>query len=87
VVRVGFGLATGAAQFGVGAVPGAFEGGDLTLDAGEEFGGRGVGEEGGGEGGSWSFGEKGAVEVGLDALEAALLPVEFDGLIWRTLMF
>jgi hypothetical protein len=49
MVRAGIGLAAGAAKFGVGAVPGALEGGDLPLDAGEEFGGRGVGEEGGGE--------------------------------------
>ena len=38
LVRAGFGLAAGAAEFGVGAVPGAFEGGDLALCAGEEFG-------------------------------------------------
>ena len=75
VIGIGFGLAAGAAEFGVGAIPGAFEGGDLTLDADEEFGGRGIGQEGGGEGGAGIFGEDGAVEVGLDALEAALLPV------------
>ena len=75
VVRVGFGLAAGAAEFGVGAVPGAFEGGDLALHAGEEFGSGGVGEKGGGEGGAGGFGEEGAVEVGLDALEAEFLPV------------
>jgi len=75
VIRVGFGLAAGAAEFGIGAVPGALEGGDLALHAGEEFGGRGIGEEGGGQGCAGSFGEEGAVEVGLDALEAALLPV------------
>jgi hypothetical protein len=63
------------AEFGIGAVPGTFEGGDLALYAGEEFGGGGVGEERCGERGSGSFGEEGAVEVGLDALEAALLPV------------
>ena len=57
VVRFGFGLAAGAAEFGVGAIPGAFEGGDLALYAGEEFGGWGGGEEGGGEGGSRGFGE------------------------------
>src|ERR1035441_9950036 len=64
-----------AAEFGVGAVPGAFEGGDLALDAGEELGGGGVGEEGGGEGRAGGFGEEGAGEVGLDAEEAALLPI------------
>src|SRR5665811_2143138 len=44
------GLLAGAAEFGIGAVPGAFEGGDLTLDADEEFGGGGLGKEYGGEG-------------------------------------
>jgi hypothetical protein len=29
----------GAAELGIGAVPGAFESGDLTLGAGEQFGG------------------------------------------------
>jgi hypothetical protein len=38
-----------AAERGVGAVPDAFEAGDLALDAGEEFGGGGIGEESGGE--------------------------------------
>ena len=75
VVRVGFGLVARAAEFGVGAVPGALESGDLALHTGEEFGGGGVGEEGGGEGSAWGFGEEGAVEVSLDTLEAALLPV------------
>jgi hypothetical protein len=75
VVGIGFGLAAGAAEFGVGAVPGALEGGDLTLDAGEEFGGRGVGEECGGKGSAWGFGEESAVQVGLDALEPEFLPV------------
>jgi hypothetical protein len=36
------GLAAGAAEFGVGAIPAAFVGGDLALLAGEEFGGRGM---------------------------------------------
>src|SRR5260370_31607872 len=44
----GFGLSAGAAEFGIGAVPGAFEGSDLALNADKEFGGRGLGEEGGG---------------------------------------
>jgi hypothetical protein len=34
MVGVGFGLASGAAEFGVGTVPGALEGGNLALDAG-----------------------------------------------------
>ena len=68
LVGVGFGLASGAAEFGVGAVPGAFEGGNLALHAREEFGGRGVGEEGGSQGCAGGFGEERAVEVGLDAL-------------------
>jgi hypothetical protein len=38
-------------------MPGAFEGGDLALGAGEEFGGRRLGEEGGGEGVAGGFGE------------------------------
>ena len=75
VVGAGLGLLAGAAEFGVGAVPGALESGDLALHAGEEFGGGEVGEESGGERGAGSFGEQGAVKVGLDALEAALLPV------------
>jgi hypothetical protein len=75
LVATGFGLLAGAAEFGIGAVPGALEGGDLALYAGEAFGGGGIGEEGGGEGGSGSFGEEGAVEIGLDALESAFLPV------------
>src|ERR1019366_3139343 len=62
-------------DLGIGAVPGAFEGGDLALDAGMEFGGGGLGKEGGGKGGAGGFGEEGAEEVGLDALEAALLPI------------
>ena len=56
-------------------MPGALEGGDLALGAGEEFGGGGIGEEGGGEGVAGGSVEDGAVEIGLDALEAALLPV------------
>ena len=36
---------------------------------------RGIGEEGSVEGWHRSFGEEGAVEVGLDALQVALLPV------------
>src|ERR1035438_9559109 len=81
----GLGLPAGAVEFGVGAVPGAFESGDLALSAGEEFGGGGVREEGDGEGctseGCTSegctrgFGEEGAEEIGLDALEADLLPI------------
>ena len=54
-------------EFGIGAVPGAFEGGDLALDASEEFGGGGIGEESGGKGCAGRFGEDGAVEVGLNA--------------------
>ena len=68
-------MCAGAAEFGIGAVPGAFEGGDLALDADEEFGGGGLGEEYGGEGVAGRFGEDGVVEIGLDALEAALLPI------------
>ena len=59
----------------MGAVPGAFESGDLALSAGEEFGGGGVAEEGGGEGCTGGFGEEGAEEIGLDALEAEPLSV------------
>ena len=44
------------AELGIGAMPGAFEGGDLALDADEEFGGRGFGEEDGGEGVAGRFG-------------------------------
>jgi hypothetical protein len=44
---VGFGA--GAVEFVIGAVPGTFEGGDLALDAGEEFSGGRIGEKGGGE--------------------------------------
>ena len=62
------GLLSSAADLGIGAVPGAFESGDLALDAGEEFGGGGVGEECGGEGCAGRFGEDGAVEIGLDTL-------------------
>ena len=68
-------MCAGAPEFGIGAVPGAFEGGDLALDADEEFGGGGLGEEYGGEGVAGRFGEDGVVEVSLDALEAALLPI------------
>ena len=68
-------MCAGAPEFGIGAVPAAFEGGDLALDADEEFGGGGLGEEYGGEGVSGRFGEDGAEEIGLDALEAALLPI------------
>jgi hypothetical protein len=56
-------------------MPGAFEGGELALHAGEEFGGGGIGKECGGEGSAGGFGEDGAVEIGLDALEAARLPI------------
>src|ERR1019366_10503681 len=63
------------AELVIGAVPGAFEGGDLALDADEEFGSGGFGEEHGGEGVAGRFGEDGAVEIGLDNLEAALLPI------------
>ena len=88
LVNGGFGLLAGAAEFGVSSIPGAFEGGDLALHAAEEFGGRGIGEEGSCEGCAGGFGEEGAVEVGLDALEAALLPVgaehgvDVEGLGW-----
>src|ERR1019366_5442563 len=68
-------LLSSPADLGIGAVPGAFEGGDLALDADEEFGGGGVGEQGGGEGCSRGLGEESAVEIGLDAQEAALLPI------------
>src|ERR1035437_1232198 len=71
----GLGLCVGAAEFGIGAVPGAFEGGDLALDADQEFGGWGLGEEYGSEGVAGRFGEDGVGEVSLDALEAALLPI------------
>src|ERR1035438_6360494 len=71
----GLGLPAGAVEFGVGAVPGAFESGDLALSAGEEFGGGGVAEEGGGEGCTGGFGEEGAEEIGLDAREADPLSV------------
>ena len=71
----GFGFGAGAAEFVIGAVPGAFEGGDLALDADEEFGGGRLGEKGGGEGVAGRFGEEGVVEVGLDDLEAALVPI------------
>lgn len=54
----------------MGPVPGAFEGGELALDAGQEFG---VGEAGSGV-----FGKDGAIEFGFDDLEAALLPVATD---------
>src|ERR1035437_1195710 len=74
VPEVAFGLTAATAQFGVGAVPGAFEGGDLALHAGEEFGGGGIGEQCGGERRAARFGEDGAVEVGLDEPDAALLP-------------
>ena len=57
LVHGGFGLLAGAAEFGVGAVPGAFENGDLTLHSGEEFSGRRIREEGRGEGCAKSFGE------------------------------
>ena len=60
--EVGFGMAAGAVEFGIGAQPGAFEGGDVALQSGEEFGGGRSGEEG-------------AVETGLDGLEAAFLPI------------
>ena len=69
---------TGTAEFGVGAVPGAFEGGDLALDAEEEFGGGRLGEEDGGEGVIGRFGHDGAEEIGLDGFEAALLPIGAD---------
>src|SRR5262245_30471088 len=67
-VEGGFGLFAGAAEFGVGAVPGAFEGGDLALYAGEELGGGGLGEQGGDEGGVGGFGDDGAVEIAVDGL-------------------
>jgi hypothetical protein len=55
---------------------GAVERGDLGKDLAEEFGGGGVGESGDVEVfGSRAFSEEVAVEFGLDALEAALLPV------------
>jgi hypothetical protein len=59
------GLPAGAAEFGIGAVPVRSK--VAICWTGEEFGG-GVG--GGGEGCAGSFGEEGAVEVCLDALEA-----------------
>jgi len=69
------GLLSSPADLGIGAVPGAFEGGDLALDADQEFGGGGVGEQCGGEGCARGLGEESAVEIGLDAQEAALLPI------------
>src|ERR1035437_1106546 len=69
------GLRAGAAEFGIGAVPGAFEGGDLSLHADEEFGGGGLGKEYGGEGVAGWFGEDRVEEIGLDAPQAALLPI------------
>ena len=73
---LGGGLAVGEAdEFAVGAEPGALVGGDLALDAGEEFGGGRIGEQGGDEGGVGGFGDDGAVEIALDGLEASLLPV------------
>ena len=71
-------LGAGAAELVVGAVPGALEGGDLALDAEEEFGGGGLGEEDGGEGVIGRFGHDGAEEIGLDGFEAALLPIGAD---------
>jgi hypothetical protein len=62
----------------MGTVPGAFEGGDLALGAGEEIGGGRFGEQGGGKGRAGGFGEKSTEEIGLDALEAALLPIGAD---------
>ena len=62
----------------MGAVPGAFEGGELTLDACQEFCRGGAGEQGGGETGAGVLGEDGAEEVGLDPLEPAFLPVGAD---------
>ncbi|MCX6629763.1 MAG: hypothetical protein NTW28_19260 [Candidatus Solibacter sp.] len=53
----GLGLCAGAGEFCIGTAPGTFEGGDPALDAGEEFGGRGLGEECGGEGVAGRFGE------------------------------
>ena len=69
------GFGAGAVEFVVGAVPGAFEGGDLALDAEEEFGGGRLGEECSGERATGRFGHDGAVEIGLDDFHAALEPV------------
>ena len=52
----GFGLGAGAAELVIGAMPGAFEGGDLALHAEEEFGGGRLGKEDGGEGAIGRFG-------------------------------
>src|SRR5207248_2234778 len=68
----------GAAEFGVGAIPGTLEAGDLTLDADEETGGLRVADQGAGEAGGPGFVEEGPVDLGLDALEAALVPVGAD---------
>src|ERR1035438_10013889 len=43
------GLLSSTADLCIGAVPGAFEGGNLALDADEELGGGGLGEQCGGE--------------------------------------
>ena len=69
------GIAALAQQFGAGAVPGSFEGGDLALDAGEQFGGGRFAEQGCGEGCAGRFGEEGAVEIRLYVCQAALLPI------------
>ena len=73
-----FALGAGTAEFVVGAVPRAFEGGDLALGAGEEPGGGGIREQGRCEGVIGRFGHDGAVKVGLNGFEAAFLPFGTD---------
>ena len=70
---LGLGCLAGSAELGVGAVPGAFEGGDLSLSSREELGGGAGAEEGYDEVGL--FGEEHAIELGFHALEASLGPI------------
>jgi hypothetical protein len=59
-VGVGFGLVARPAEFCAGAIPGAFESGDLTLHPYEEFGG-GESERRAAAGMRRGFGQQGAV--------------------------
>src|SRR5690242_7079513 len=72
-------LATEPADFGEGAFVRALEGGHLSPDPEEQLAGGGIAEDGDVDGfGSETFGEQLAVEAGMDALEAAALPIGVD---------
>ena len=72
-------LANVAAQLGVGAIPRALQGGDIALNAGKEFGRRGIGEKRGRQVAGRLSGEI-AVELSFEAAQASFSAGKGDAL-------